>query len=509
MGSLGFDGTLLSPDFSVPHRLRDGWRPPEPTQAPESTRVVIVGGGASGLSAAWKLKQSGLDDFVLLELGDRVGGTALSGSLREQAFPWGAHYLPVPMRENKPLIGLLEQMGVVTGSFEDGSPRVGEQFLCREPEERVFSDGVWTRGLYPVMGAGPDEIAQRKRFREQIGRWAERRDPQGRRLFAIPMSQGSDDDVVRQLDQFSMGQWLDREGFTSSRLRWLVNYCCRDDYGLTLDQTSAWAGIFYFASRMRNGQSGSQEVITWPNGNGQIVDFLATAVGDPIRTSHVVVSIKPSDNAGTTRVRVFDSRLERTFDIDADHVIFAAPQFLAPHLIDRWSQSGRDVASFHYGGWVVANVFLRDRPAEDGSEMAWDNVLVDSRSLGYVNAAHQTGRDHGPTVLTWYYPMIDEDPRVSRAELMRLTWSDWASVVITDLGKAHRDIHGLIERLDVMRWGHAMVQPRVGFVWSDARQRSSQSLGRIHFAASDLSGVALFEEAFDRGLRAAEKCLST
>ena len=28
-----------------------------------------------------------------------------------------------------------------------------------------------------------------------------------------------------------------------------MNYCCRDDYGATTDQHSAWAGIQYFASR--------------------------------------------------------------------------------------------------------------------------------------------------------------------------------------------------------------------------------------------------------------------
>jgi hypothetical protein len=91
---------------------------------------------------------------------------------------------------------------------------------------------------------------------------------------------------------------------------------------------------------------------------------------------------------------------------------------------------------------------------------------------------------------------------------MRLKWSDWAAVVVADLAKAHPDIERLIDRIDVMRWGHAMIQPRVGFVWSQPRLAASESLGRIHFAGTDLSGVALLEEAFERGRKAAEKCLS-
>jgi hypothetical protein len=53
-----------------------------------------------------------------------------------------------------------------------------------------------------------------------------------------------------------------------------------------------------------------------------------------------------------------------------------------------------------------------------------------------------------------------------------------------------------------MRWGHAMIRPRPGFVWSDACRRASEPHGAIHFANTDISGVALFEEALDHGVRA-------
>ena len=52
------------------------------------------------------------------------------------------------------------------------------------------------------------------------------------------------------LDKMSAAQWLDSHRWTSPRLRWLFEYACRDDYGAMLDDTSAWAGVFYFASRV-------------------------------------------------------------------------------------------------------------------------------------------------------------------------------------------------------------------------------------------------------------------
>jgi len=60
----------------------------------------------------------------------------------------------------------------------------------------------------------------------------------------------------------------------------------------------------------------------------------------------------------------------------------------------------------------------------------------------------------------------------------------------------------------VMRWGHAMIRPRPGFMWGAARREAAKPYRGIHFAHSELSGVALFEEAFDSGLRASNEILS-
>jgi hypothetical protein len=153
---------------------------------------------------------------------------------------------------------------------------------------------------------------------------------------------------------------------------------------------------------------------------------------------------------------------------------------------------------------MVANLTLRDRPQGRGFPLAWDNVLYDSPSLGYVVATHQSGQDYGPTVFTYYLPLLDDDPRQARERLLRTPHPEWVDRILADLGRAHPGLRDLVERVDVYLWGHAMVRPRPGFLWSEALAASARPMGSIHFAHTDLSGIALFEEAQYWGIRAAE-----
>jgi hypothetical protein len=140
--------------------------------------------------------------------------------------------------------------------------------------------------------------------------------------------------------------------------------------------------------------------------------------------------------------------------------------------------------------------------------MCWDNVLYDSPSFGYVAATHQLQRDSGPTILTYYYALCDENPRRARGRLSQVDWEGWAEITLSDLERAHPDLRYLVKRLDVMKWGHAMIRPRPDFIWNWRRRQALRPQSGVHFAHSDLSGMPLFEEAFFHGLRAAEEILA-
>lgn len=516
------EGGFVGTSHEAGHRLRDGLRPAPADDAWKTADVVIVGGGVAGLSAARQLKQAGVD-FVLLELEPEVGGTAVSGESPVVAYPWAAHYLPVPLPHNAELIELLDEMDLLEGRTDDGAPIVAEQFLCRDPQERLFIDGKWQEGLFPWAHASDDDIAQLKSFQAAIDRWVAWRDSDGKRAFSIPVANCSTNDEVLGLDNLSMQQWMTDHGWTSRHLKWYVDYACRDDYGLNLDQTSAWAGIFYFAARVSEPGVESQSFITWPEGNGRLVDHLRAYVADHILTGHAVSQIVPpgDDTIGDekfTKVIVFQTTSSKSQTSSppeaqgwrARHVIFAAPPFLTPHLVSGYREHGPGcIRDFEFGSWLVANLHLDDRPSDNGFVMSWDNVIYDSPSLGYVTATHQRGIDRGPTVLTYYYPLCHASTKVARERLLRLSWEEWADVVLSDLERAHPEIRSLTRRLDIMRWGHAMIRPTPGFISGPARAECSKPFRNIHFAHSALSGIPLFEEAFHHGNRAASAILES
>ncbi|MGE0455867.1 MAG: FAD-dependent oxidoreductase [Vicinamibacteria bacterium] len=497
-------GSIVGGNHARGHLLREGFRPAPARR--EEVAVAILGGGIAGLSAAWAFERAGFHDFVVLELESDPGGTSRSGTGPVTPYPWAAHYVPVPAPSNRPLVALLDEVGAVAGRDAAGRPLWAEHILCREPEERVYFRGEWFEGLYPRIAASPEELRELHAFEADMRRWAEWRDARGRRAFDLPRVRCADAPELRALDAISFGDYLEKQGWRSPRLRWFAEYACRDDFGAALHQTSAWAGIHYFAARIEAPGAEPAPFLTWPEGNGRLVRHLAGVAGSRLRLNALVADVAP--RADSVDVLYHDALRREAVALRARHAVFALPRFVAGHVIAPWREAppaflGESV----YGPWLVANLTLRERPASRGFPLAWDNVLYDSTSLGYVVATHQSGSDHGPTVFTYYHAFTGSDPRADRERMLATSWDEWVERIVADLAPAHPGLLELVERVDVYLWGHAMVRPRPGFVWSEALARSARSLGRVHFAHTDLSAMALFEEAQYWGIRAAETVL--
>ncbi len=494
-------GAIRGAAMPVGHRLRDATV--ERASGPaRRVKIAILGAGPSGLSAAWRLHRLGHRDFEVFDLERQPGGTSAYGTDGVVPYPWGAHYVPVPEAENRGLVQLLQEMGAL--SQAEPTPVGKEALRIRAPEERVFADGLWQEGLLPASRMGPTEREELARFEADIARWSRFRDGQGRRAFALPVRRCSDAADVTALDRISALAYLEKLKIRSPVVRWYVEYACRDDYGLSLEHTSAWAMLFYFASRARGGGDDSAPFLTWPEGNGRIVRHLSSVAGSRLRLGRLVTDVVPTQ-AGA-QLSVFDVKSERLERVDAERVILAVPKFVAARIVRPYrEQPPKFLKAFSYGVWLVANLHLSGRPRSKGFEPAWDNVLYDSASLGYVVATHQRLKDLGRTVWTYYLPLVDADPKVARRRIMETSHAEFCRTILDDLSVAHPDLRDHVERIDVWRWGHAMVRPSVGFQWGGARQLAQKPLGALHFAHSDLSGVALFEEAQDQGLRAAEE----
>lgn len=442
---------------------------------------MIIGGGIAGLSAAWWMRRLGFDEFVLLELEESLGGNSRSGRNEISAYPWGAHYVPLPDRR----IPLVETLFSELGVLRDG--RWDSNHLSREPLIRLFVDGEWTPGIEPGPSSSQAVLDQFDRFWDRVAYYRHG----GEFTIPIRLPRGTAD-----LDSISMKTWMVEQGFFHDRLRWYVDYACRDDYGCSYEQASAWAGIHYFAARAESDEG----YLSWPEGNGWIVDRLRQKLASRVRTGTPVRQIRSLNK----RLEVVTERI--TYECEA--VVFAAPTFLAPYLIPELAPELPPLGSFSYSPWYTANLVIDEPPSEEGAPPAWENIVYDSAGLGYVIATHQhAGASRAPAVWTYYRALTHRTPRIERQALLDVSWSARKEEVLSDLERAHPNIRNCVARLDIMRLGHGMIRPEPDFLTSSVRQRLADWKGPIQFANSDLSGISVFEEAQYRGVRAAERVL--
>lgn len=497
-----FPGKILGANAVAAHRLRAGPLPP-PTEEIE-TEFVVLGGGIAGLSAARRLWQRGARDLFLLELESETGGNALSGRNAVSAYPWGAHYLPLPSEESTEVTELLEELGLITGRAANADPIFDEYALCSDPMERLFVNGAWQEGLIPRLDVSSKERQEIDGFLDRMDRFRSSRGSDGRRAFAIPVDRSSQDASFRQLDQITMAAYLDREGWRGEALRWYVDYCCRDDYGAGIEQISAWAGIHYFASRNgRATNASSSAVLTWPEGNGWLARRLREPITDRIRTRALVGAIAVRDDA--VDVDYLDLERDRVVRVRARGAVCAMPRFVSQRLIQTSRGPIAPTSGLTYSPWMVANLTLEALPGTAHSTPAWDNVFRQSRSLGYVVATHQDLRAHpAQTVLTYYQPLDGDAPAAEREKALARSHAEWCEQIVADLERAHPEIRSLIRNIDVWLWGHAMIRPTPGFIWGATRAAMQEPIGRVVFAHSDMSGLSIFEEAHTRGRAAAD-----
>lgn len=505
--------------------------------------VVVVGAGVAGLAAARALRRAGIDDVVVLELEAEAGGNARGHTMGGLPCPLGAHYLPVPDDRLPALREWLGELGLMTHAH--GRWHAEQAHRCHAPQERLWVDGQWVEGLLPPADPGSERAAHYARFAEAVVTATHRAS------FTLPMGHGAWTRGHDALDAVTFGRWLAAQGLTDEGLLGYLDYACRDDFGAGIATVSAWAGLHYFASRhgfrapvdardetaFTNEASGADDddagVFTWPEGNARLTRALAGGLGARLHTGQLVTQVSSSRHGarvdaidvgsgdGAANVAATPSGVPassahagrgRRVRYLASQVIVAAPLHVAARIVDApiggvLLEAASQVV---HAPWLVANLQLRSGLDDrTGAAPAWDNVLFaragESDALGYVDATHQRLSPlRGATVLTAYWALGRDGGtglQQQRRALLEQPWQAWSQRVVDDLARAHPDLPSRLARVDLTRYGHAMVIPRPG------TRSLLERLGlhhfrrddRVHLAHSDLAGYSVFEEAFAFG----------
>ncbi len=472
---------------------------PKPTEEIR-TKFLIVGGGISGLSACRYLKKNNETDFLMVEMENHLGGNASNGENKFSKFPLGAHYLPIPNKEDVELIDFLKDCKIYLGDDENGLPILDDEQLTFPKEERLFFKNEWQNDLVPQNGISNSTKEEISEFFKLMDEFRIKKDASGKYWFDIPVSSSSDE--ARDLDKITFLDWLINNHFKSQELLWLLDYSCKDDYGLGLKYVSAWAGIHYFAGRKNNWATNRHDqVFTWPEGNARLAKHLSKFVENKHLKNHLVFDV----NSGKENVEVlvFDNQSKTSKKIIAEKVLFATPQFVNQHIF-----KNRKFKDFNYVPWLLATLTLKNEFG-GAEELAWDNVIFGTEGLGYINDQHQNlNQIVGEKVITYYRSFSTDNCKKARRKLYNLNEEELKNIVLADLKIAHPEIEDFIIDIQFHKLGHGMISPVPDFIFGKEKKLAIQNIDdKIFFAHTDLSGISIFEEAFHQGIRAGKEMI--
>ena len=298
---------------------------------------------------------------------------------------------------------------------------------------------------------------------------------------------------VRALDKITMHEYMRQKGWDSERLDWFVNYGCRDDYACPIDEVSAWAGIHYYACRYYADQLQDRfpvHTVTWPEGNAFLVNGMARRFSSAnVRLNALVLSIRQQGDE--VLVTFMDTRTRQLTTWRGQTAIYAGQKHIANYIIPNLPDDQQTAfQECQYAPWLTGSIHLKRLPQTKQSPLAWDNVMYESEGLGYIVAEHQT-RDaidsEGPSVLTYYLP-FDREPDIKRRELLDKGHDFWVNEIMKDLWEMHPGIEKDIARIDLYKWGHAMIRPTPNFIWGPDRGLRGRPFGKIFFGNADVTG---------------------
>lgn len=506
----GYAGELISEPYAIAHRLRDGTLS-IPEQTPEGPLhdAIVIGGGVSGLMAAWELRRGGLPDVVVFEMAGYIGGNARRGHANGTDFTCATWSLARP--RDRFLTRLLLDLDVIQGFGCDGTPRIRPRYVGPGPEYNVLLDGVW----YPSPEFADPEAAAAARlpmpaedreglvaFYREMREGAGRRGRDGLPAFAMPVSEGSRDPDLLALDQITLEEFVSRKGWSAATLA-EANDWSTSTIGGSASEVSAYAFWAF------NGLGQGGEDITLPGGNAWLAEKLAGKVGvERIRIGTMAVRVR--NEGREVRVVLIDPATGRFSTRRARAAVVACPKHITGRIVPEMARGAwQSYRRFRYGALLMGAAHVKRTPVLRGAPLAWYNTarcrLLQGFLVADYNSERWRGGDPGrPNVLCLWAPLAG---RATRADLLLRPWTHWADRMAADLEFMVPGLLADVTRLDVYAWGHHMVIPYPGFLTGPALKAVSRPLGRIFFAHSDRNGMPSFELAARAGHDAAREAL--
>lgn len=455
-------------DNKICHQVRDGKVFSRP---PVSARhdVVIVGGGVSGLAAAYKLRDR---DFLLLEKEPHWGGNAYLMDYNGSAYATGAAFLD---GEDDEGFLLAREIGIEPLPINnwDGSIVKGE-----------FVADTWGDGIDKL----PYNLATKNlfhRFRENT--------------LAI--------DREKRKEELQNTSWQSyMRGYPQEIIEWWDNYG-PSNWGAKSADTAAFIPLYEL--HMIAGKDRKDERYTFPGGLGAIskklVETLEPTHQERMLTGATIVAVE--NDKSEARVTYIQGGELKT--VAAKAVIMATPKFITRRLVQGLPEKQSDaMQQIRYIPYAVVNL-IYDKPVFNNGYDTWcpGNRFSDVIVADWV-IKKQPGYQQKYNILSCYTPMEEDE----RALLLTEDGArKMAGEVLADFQKLMPSTNVDPVEVHIYRRGHPLYMSTPG-LFATVQPVVREPFGRILFANTDsegpVSGTGPAIAAANRAVKELEKLMA-
>ena len=454
------DAILDSEENKICHEVRDGkvfTRPP----ASAKHDVVIVGGGVSGLTAAYRLQHR---DALLLEKEPHWGGNAYVMEYDGSVYATGAAFLEAKSEAFQ----FAKEIGLdpLPVNSPDGSVINGE-----------FVPDTWGDGLNKLPYPPIVKDSFKKFRKEMMNVDLEKR---GQELYTVPFSS------FMGVYAAEVKLWWDTFG--------------PSNWGATSNDTAATMGIEALQYAVLSSRSDNRH--TFPGGLGAITKKLAETLqpvyGERMQANATIVAVVP----GKEDVQVTYMLGSELKTVSAKTVIMATPKFITRRIVEGLPEKQSEaMKALRYAPYCVVNLIYNGAVFNRG----YDNWCPGNTFTDFIVAdwviRKKTGYKQKHNILSCYTPLREQE----RARLLTEAGAkELAAEVLRDFQKLTPETNGIDPvEVHIYRRGHPLYMSTPG-TYTQLQPLVRQPMDRVFFANTDSEGP---ESTTNEAIKAARRAV--